>query len=333
MRLTGLKILVTGGRGYIGSHTAKSLVKSGADVYIIDNRYVSQNKVPGTTLIGNSDYDHPTVLDNAARLGIDGIVHCAGTSLVGPSVLDPSEYYNNNVVRTIRLLDHIKDWDKVPFVVFSSSAAVYGNPDPSNIPISLDVNVNSVNPYGNTKMMIERILHDYEVAYGIRSYCFRYFNAAGADVWGSELGPEPGDTHLIPRIFEAFYDGVPFQLYGTDYDTEDGTCVRDYIHVSDLALAHLRACLELSNGGDSKVYNLGTGFGYSNQEIIDAFTEIVGNVEVVHRDRRAGDPDTLIADPSQFTLDTGWNPEFSDLETIIKSFKDYYEKRGYNEKP
>jgi len=328
MRLSGLKIAVTGGRGYVGSHTAKSLMAAGAEVFIVDNRYVGQNKVPGTKLYGMGNYDDTVILDNLRDAGVDGVVHCAGTSLVGPSVLDPSEYYNNNVIRTIRMLDHMKEWDKPPFIVFSSSAAVYG--EPLETPIIENDDSNPVNPYGNTKMMIERILQDYDTAYGIKSYCFRYFNAAGADVWGSELGPEPGDTHLIPRIFEAYYAERPFELYGTDYDTEDGTCVRDYIHVCDLATAHLTAIGQLAYGytGDgSRIYNLGTNVGYSNGAILNAFMEIVGDVAVIHKPRRAGDPDKLIANANKFTRHTRWTPEFSDLETILTSYRDYYEKR------
>ena len=324
MRLSGLKILVTGGYGYVGSHTAKSLLAAGAEVYIIDNRYVKQNKVAGTKLVGNGNYDDPVILNSIQAIGIDGIVHCAGTSLVGPSVNDPSEYYNNNVIRTIRMLDHLKTWVKPPFIVFSSSAAVYG--DTLESPIIESDATEPSNPYGNTKMMIERILHDYDVAYDIRSYCFRYFNAVGADVWGSELGPEPGDTHIIPRIFEAYYSDNPFELYGTDYDTKDGTCIRDYIHVCDIALAHLTAVLNLTSGYDSRTYNLGTNIGYSNRAIIDAFIEIVGDVTVIDKPRREGDPDRLIANANKFTRQTSWNPEFSDLETIIKSYQDYYEK-------
>lgn len=324
MRLSGLKIAVVGGRGYVGSHTAKSLLAAGAEVFIVDNRYVSQNKVAGTQLCGMGNYDDTAILDNLQKKGIDGIVHCAGTSLVGPSVNDPSEYYNNNVIRTIRMLDHLKTWDKPPFIVFSSSAAVYGDTLESPI-IESDVAQPS-NPYGNTKMMIERILQDYDTAYGIRSYCFRYFNAVGADVWSSSLGPEPGDTHIIPRIFEAYYADKPFELYGTDYNTKDGTCIRDYIHVCDIALAHLTAVLNLSIGYDSRTYNLGTNRGYSNMQILTTFNDLIGDITVVPMSRREGDPARLIANANKFTRQTNWTPEYSDLKTIINSYRDYYEK-------
>jgi len=162
----------------------------------------------------------------------------------------------------------------------------------------------------------------------MKNFCFRYFNAAGADVWANDLGPAPGDTPLIPRIFEAAMgERTHFDLYGTDYDTPDGTCVRDYIHVCDLALAHVKACKALSDGSESKTYNLGTSSVYSNKEIVTAFTTLVGCVDVLTKSRREGDPDTLIADSSLFTEEQGLAPSFSDLETIILSLKDYYEKK------
>lgn len=333
MRLDNLKIAVTGGMGYVGSHTCKSLKAAGARVVSIDRRHVEQNEVEGVEYIF-ADYSDPEIWHalgqdpvNVKKFGsLDGVVHCAGTSLVGPSVTDPSEYYNNNVIKTIRMLDELRQWEHKPFIVFSSSAAVYGNP--LELPIQESSASTPVNPYGNTKMMIERILRDYDTAYGIRSYCFRYFNAAGADVWDSELGPEPGDTHIIPRIFEAKAAGKPFKLFGTDYKTHDGTCVRDYIHVCDLALAHLRACNELIHGDTSRIYNLGTNTGYSNMEIINSFREVVGDIDVVEEPRREGDPDALIADAGKIFFEKKWTTHFSDLETIMKSFKDFYEKHN-----
>jgi len=326
MNLRGRKILVTGGRGYIGSHTAKTLIAADAEVFIIDKRYVSKNKVKGTTLYGMGDYDDPEILNNLREKGVDGVVHCAGTSLVGPSVDNPSEYYNNNVIRTIRMLDHLKEWDTPPFVVFSSSAAVYG--EPSEVPILETAELRAKSPYGNSKLMIERVLQDYETAYGIRSWCFRYFNAVGAAMPTSNLGPEEGDTHIIPRIFDAYYNNKPFKLYGTGYNTPDGTCIRDYVHVEDIATAHMTACHYLASGNQSKIYNLGTGTGYSNSEILTAFTNIIGPVDIRIEGQRTGDPDQLIASSSKFTADTKWLPQFSDVTTILTSYRDYYEKRN-----
>ena len=246
---------------------------------------------------------------------------------MGPSVLNPADYYDNNVIKTLQMLDHIRQWEVTPFVVFSSSAAVYGDPT-SGALLSEDSLQNPCNPYGNTKMMIERILHDHDAAYGIRNFCFRYFNAAGADAWHGELGPEPNDTHIIPRIFEAYAAREAFNLYGTDYNTFDGTCVRDYIHVCDIALAHLLACVELSSGSKSRVYNLGTSKGYSNKQLIDSFRETVGPVEVVNVERREGDPDRLVADATAINRDLGWEPKFSDLQMIMETFRAFYKNRG-----
>jgi len=323
MRLEGLKICVTGGMGFVGSQTAKSLKGAGAEVIIVDER---ETQVPEEyyDLFYKADYADALILNSLRNAGVHGFVHCAGSSLVGPSVTDPSEYYNNNVVKTIQMLDSFKTWDIKPFIVFSSSAATYGNP--TEVPITEDAVQDPINPYGNTKMMIERILHDYEV-YGIRSYCYRYFNAAGADVWGAELGPEAGDTHIIPRIFEAYYSDNVFKLFGTDYDTPDGTCVRDYIHVCDLALAHLLAVDNLSKRSESERYNLGTNNGYSNLQIIEAFKEHVGALEVHNMPRRPGDPDTLIADASLIEKEQNFTTSYSDLKTIMMSTKAWYEKK------
>lgn len=300
------------------------LTAAGANVIVVDNRFVKQNVVNGTTFY-HCDYADPSFLARMADEKIHGIVHCAGTSLVGMSITRPSDYYNNNVVKTVQMLDHVKHWNSKPFVVFSSSAAVYGNPEV--LPVTEDSTTVPINPYGNTKLMIERILHDYDIAYGLKSFCFRYFNAAGADMWGSELGPEPGDTHIIPRIFEAYQNNRPFRLFGTTYDTPDGSCVRDYIHVCDLALAHLNACQQLSGGSDSETFNLGTGTGYSNLQIIDAFREIVGNVTVHKAPQREGDPALLIADATRYN-EVGVKPVFSELRTIMESFKKFYDARA-----
>ena len=323
MRLDNTTIVVTGGMGYVGSHTAKCLKAAGAQVIVVDNRHVEQNILKGVEyMVGDySDLE----MWQSLRNKVDGIIHCAGTSLVGPSVQDPSLYYNNNVAKTISMLDTIKDWSSKPFIVFSSSAAVYGNATDNSI--TEKSLVNPMNPYGNTKMMIERILTDYEMAYGIKSFCYRYFNAAGADIWGTELGPEPDDTHLIPKIFDAYYNKKTFTIYGRDYNTSDGTCVRDYIHVCDLALAHLRACTELVNGSDSKIYNLGTNHGYSNTSVLNTFKQVVGDVKVNFGARREGDPDRLVASPSLIKHELNWKPQFSDMRTIMSSMRKYYEKQ------
>jgi UDP-glucose 4-epimerase len=289
----------------------------GARVTVVDRRGIVPNRTAGATF-RHADYADNDVLYQLADDGVNGFVHCAGSSLVGPSIDNPSEYYNNNVAKTIMFLDNLKTWKNVPFVVFSSSAAVYGAPEYA----TLDEGVPSdpINPYGNTKMMIERILHDYDVAHDIRSFCFRYFNAAGAN---KNTGPEINDTHLIPRIFEALYRNESFKLFGTDYNTPDGTCVRDYIHIDDLAEAHCIGVRELADGSASKVYNLGTNEGYSNKEILDIFLDVVGPLQIENYPRRIGDPDSLVANTSAIAEDLGWFAQ-KGLVEIIQDMHEFY---------
>ena len=319
MDLKGLTICVTGGAGFVGSHTAKTLKAAGARVIILDRRRLPMPDTIYDQFL-HDDFAEGRVLDYLQGMNIDGFVHCAGTSLVGPSIKNPSEYYNNNVLKNIQFLDHLKDWKQKPFVVFSSSAATYGNP--LSVPIKETDPQIPINPYGESKLIMEHLLRDYGNAYGIRSLSLRYFNACGADVWGSELGPEDGDTHIIPRMFTDH----PFNLFGDDYSTPDGTCVRDYIHVSDLAIAHGKSCEYLGTGGKTGCYNLGTNTGYSNRELIEAYREYVGELTVLTGPRREGDPDELVADASAFMKDFHWKPAYSDLETIIKSTADWYNR-------
>ena len=254
------------------------------------------------------------------------MVHCAGTSLVGPSVLDPAEYYTNNVAKTAMFLSVLKSLPRPPVVVFSSSAAVYGEPDVDLIQENQPWN--PLSPYGQSKAMIELMLTDLCRAYGLTAMSLRYFNACGADADG-ELGQAPGATHIIARLLESVRDNKEFMLYGTDYATADGTCVRDYVHVEDLAQAHMLAIQYCMSFGDSQrgnhyMLNLGTGRGYSNQEIIDAVKQYVGPVTVVVGNRRAGDPARLVAGTIVSSSTLGWRAERSDLETIINSAWKWY---------
>ena len=323
MRFEGMKICVTGGMGFVGAHTAKSLKAMGAYVVVVDRRYTGIPESFYDEFV-RSDFADPATLRHLNELGVQGFVHCAGSSLVGPSMTNPSDYYNNNVAKNIKFLDYLAtDWLYTkPWIVFSSSAATYGNP--ASVPIFEDDSQKPINPYGETKLIMEHLLRDYSAAYGIRSFSLRYFNACGADYWGQEWGPEKGDTHLIPRLFEM----DPFTLFGTDYATHDGTCVRDYIHVSDLALAHATACNALSEGAATDYFNLGTGKGYSNQRVIDVYHEIVGPKQILKQERRAGDPDELVADGTKFQERFNWKPYFSDLNTIVNDTMKWYEKSG-----
>ena len=301
-----MKVVGTGAAGYIGGQTLLQLTDAGHDVLAID-----RVPPPGHLMTVPCSWHHG---DFASDLGLDAIklfcpdaiIHCAGTSLVGPSMINPREYYNNNFVKTKTLLDFLVDnhYKKVRFV-FSSSAATYGNPvmtpcqevDPAE-PIS---------PYGESKLMIEWMLKSYRHAYGLDYVAFRYFNACGADSLVRH-GQAPGATHIIARVLESVKAGTVFTLYGTDYPTNDGTCIRDYIHVEDLANAHV---LAMDPVIPSDVYNLGTNTGHSNLEVIQQASNVT-KIPVTHTTgaQREGDPAVLTADASKFIAVSGWQPKY-----------------------
>lgn len=329
------KVLITGAHGFIGSHTAKLFKQYGYHVIGLDRNHTLEHCEANVMKYLDQNYiqDYEEMLFFLAGTNnVDAIVHCAGSSLVGPSVRDPYIYYKNNVSKLnntlMALKEQYKDWHGS--FIFSSSAAVYGNEN--TIPISESDNKNPVSPYGRSKLMGEHIIKDFCIAYGMKAIALRYFNATGCDIEG-ELGNTKDDTHLVPRIATAALSGKPFLLNGNDYDTEDGTCVRDYLHVMDIAKAHLMA-VELSEqyeDGDFETYNLGTGRGYSNLQMIHSFVEHNKiPVHISYGDRQQGDPDELIANPLKFIEDTGWMPEHSDLETIVTSTYDYMKKTFYN---
>jgi len=322
------KVIVTGGCGYIGSHVARALKMqdAGCEVTIID-RVLREHTLKNIDGFLQADFASDEALALIVDIEPDAIVHCAGTSLVGPSVLDPGEYYDNNVAKTIRMMNVLKSLNKKPIVVFSSSASVYGEPE--TLPITENAAVNPMSPYGSTKAMVERVLQDYHSAYGIPSVCFRYFNAAGAEPMAYDLGQEPHATHIVARVLEAKLNNQPFTLYGDDYDTEDGSCVRDYIHVWDLAIAHIRAIdymVESLNNGfnGAAIFNLGTGQGISNWQIINYVRDTYGDFDVVIGPRRAGDPNELVADAETAERIMGWVPQYSDLATIVDTAYKWY---------
>ena len=323
-------VIVTGGCGYIGSHVARAFKEAGDHVVVIDNveREHTLKNVDGYLI---EDFASDAALSYIRMSHPDIIVHCAGTSLVGPSMTNPSEYYDNNVIKTIRMMEVLKGMDIPPDVMFSSSASVYGIG--SNLPLTEHSNIAPISPYGSTKATCEMILNDYGRAYGINTFCFRYFNAAGAHSSG-DLGQEPEATHVIARVLEASINKRAFTIYGDDYDTRDGTCIRDYVHVWDIALAHVRAAeyldREVTASPDqtviNEVFNLGTNRGISTKEIVDYVYSKYGIGLVKYGSRRHGDPAILIADATDANTWLGWTPVNSSLEQIVDSAYNWYTK-------
>ena len=310
-----MKLLVVGGAGYIGSHMVKLLHESGHQVTVLDN--LSQgyrDAVLGAELVVGdlNDVAMLKTVFQAARF--DGVMHFASFIQVGESVRKPHKYYENNVNNTLNLLNVMREHDVKRFI-FSSSAAIYG--EPQYVPIDEAHPKVPLNPYGRSKWMVEQILEDYSRAYQIQSVSLRYFNAAGADPAG-QLGErhEP-ETHLIPLVLRAV-GGSPVQVFGRDYDTPDGTCLRDYIHVQDLCDAHLLALQYLLDGGDTGAFNLGNGDGYSVQEVIDTARSVTGKA-ILTQDapRRPGDPARLVADATRAKKELGWRPRYAELKKII----------------
>jgi len=317
-----MKLLVVGGAGYIGSHMVKMLVNLGHDVIILDNLSTGFRELAkyGELVVG--DLADESLLEGLfSKYQFDGVMHFAAASLVGESMVNPAKYYRNNVSNTINLLDAMVKHNVKSFV-FSSSAAVYGEPNSDLIDESHIKD--PINPYGSTKLMIERILQDYASAYGLNSISLRYFNACGADPEG-ELGEcHDPETHLIPLILQAASGRrKSITVFGRDYATDDGTCVRDYIHINDLCTAHALALDKLTDSNDAGAlsYNLGNSSGFSVQQVIDVVQSVVSkdkhSVIVVDGERRAGDPATLVANAAKAKFELGWQPEYDDLEVIV----------------
>jgi UDP-glucose 4-epimerase len=317
-----MKVVVTGAAGYIGGQTLLNLVDQGHDVLGIDNRIPPKHllKTPGVWW-HTGDYATELAFAGIHQFQPDAIIHCAGTSLVGPSVTDPATYYENNFVKTKKLLDFlIVNGMTSTRIIFSSSAATYG--EPVMTPCQEIDPAEPISPYGQSKLMIEWMLSSYGQAYGIDSVAFRYFNACGADS-RARHGQEPGATHIIARVLESVRDGTICTLYGTDYPTPDGTCIRDYIHVEDLADAHIRAMDRAIPAG---VYNLGTNTGHSNLEVITTAATVT-KIAVTHKNgpRRAGDPAMLTADAGKFMAAGNWQPQWG-LEDIISHAWAWYNR-------
>jgi UDP-glucose 4-epimerase len=315
------KIVVTGAAGYIGGETLLKLMDAGHDVLAIDREMPPGHLIPVPCQWHTGDFASELGLDAIKRFCPDTIIHCAGTSLVGPSTLNPEEYYNNNFVKTKILLDYlVKNHDKRVRFIFSSSAATYGNPIMT--PVQEIDPTEPISPYGQSKLMTDWMLQSYQHAYGLDFVSFRYFNACGADSQARH-GQAPGATHIIARVLESVKNGTNFTLHGTDYPTADGTCVRDYIHVEDLANAHIVA---MNKDIPSDIYNLGTNTGHSNLEVIQMSTDVI-KIAVTHKNgtQRVGDPAMLTADANKFMSVSGWKPEYK-LRDMISHAWEWYNK-------
>lgn len=312
-------ILVTGGAGYIGSHACKALARAGYLPVVYDNLvYGHEWAVKWGPLERGDLLDGTRLAEVIARYRPAAAIHFAAYAYVGESVSDPAKYYGNNVGGTLSLLAALRAGG-VERLVFSSTCATYGVPE--RLPIDESHPQRPVNPYGHSKWMIEQVLRDYAQAYELRSIVLRYFNAAGSDPDG-EIGEDhTPETHLIPLVLRAARDpNAPVSIHGTDYPTPDGTCIRDYIHVTDLADAHLRALAALEKGAETAAYNLGTGRGHSVREIVAAARRVAGReIAVVEGPRRPGDPPELVADATRAGIELGWIPGFTEIDDIIET--------------
>ena len=313
-----MKVLVVGGAGYIGSHMVKILSQAGHQVTTLDNLSNGyKDAVKYGDFIEGDIADAGLLNKLFTQNSFDGVMHFASYIQVGESVEKPSMYYRNNVTNTQVLLDAMVEHG-IKYFIFSSTAATFGEPEYT--PIDEAHPQKPINPYGHSKLMVEQILRDFDHAYGLKSVCLRYFNAAGADPDG-ELGERHiPETHLVPLVLQAASGRRGnITIFGVDYDTPDGTCIRDYIHVNDLCSAHLLGLEHLVAGGESKAFNMGNGQGYSIKEVIDVAKKVTGNDFAVSLgERRDGDPARLVADSTLLQKELGWKPEYADLETIIR---------------
>lgn len=322
-----MNILITGGAGYIGSHTAKALKRKGYFTVVYDNLSSGHEyAAKGDIFIKGDIFDSNLLADTIKKYDIDAVIHFAAYSLVGESMANPKKYYTNNVQGTLNLLNTMLE-NNINKIVFSSTAAVYG--EPKNIPITEDCPKDPTNVYGKTKLMIENMLEDYSKAYALKYIALRYFNACGADPQGDIGEDHNPETHLIPLVLQTCADKrESIKIFGQDYPTKDGTCIRDYIHVNDLASAHVLALEALHKGHKSDVYNLGNGNGFSVAEIIDNAEKVTGiEIKKEFAERRSGDPAILIASPDKIKKDLGWNPMYKDISKIIQTAWNWHKNR------
>ncbi len=327
-----MHVLVTGGAGYIGSHAVVRLLEAGHEVTVVDNLSTGhRSAAPRDRLIECDIADTDTLAALMRGRRVEAVMHFAASCLVPESVQEPAKYYENNISGTLRLLAAMRRAG-VQLIVFSSTCATYGLP--SRVPIAEDERQEPINPYGFSKLAIERALREYSAAYGLGAVALRYFNAAGADPAGRLGEDHDPETHLIPIVLQVALGQRPcVKIYGTDYPTRDGTCIRDYIHVLDLAEAH-RLALERLEPGRFDAFNLGSGRGYSVREVIEVARRITGKqIEAVESDRRPGDPPELVAAANRVRRELGWSPNYSDLDYIIETAWQWHSThpRGYQD--
>lgn len=315
-----MDILICGGAGYIGSHTAKLVSSAGHKVSVLDNLSTGSRQAVSTSNFHYADIENETqLIELFTNNKFDLVMHFCAYSLVDESMANPDKYYRNNVAGTLSLLRAMNHCG-ISNLVFSSTAAVYGEPQTDQI--SEQHPMQPINPYGRSKLMVEHVLQDYALAYGLNSVSLRYFNAAGADPSGCIGERHEPETHLIPNILKtvASSGNLALKLFGTDYPTPDGSCVRDYIHVNDLASAHLLAGEFLKINTGAHAFNLGIGKGFSVLEVIEAASKVTGQkIDYEVCDRRLGDPPVLVADASAARAKLGWDPEYTEIEEIIET--------------
>jgi len=320
-----MNVLVTGGAGYIGSHAVHELLAAGHGVVVYDSLVRGHRAaVPAEVPFIKADIrDAATLTETFDIFSIDAVMHFAAVSEVGESMTDPAKYYRDNVAATLSLLESLNKAD-IKKIVFSSTAAVYGEPE--SCPIRENAALRPTNVYGRTKLIIEGMLADFATAYGFSYVALRYFNAAGALPAGGVGEDHSPESHLVPLILKtALGQRAAISIYGTDYPTSDGTCIRDYIHVTDLATAHVLAIEHLLAGGAPRTYNLGSQNGFSVREVIEKAKNITGiDFPVVEAPRRAGDPAVLVASSAKFGQDFGWKPLYSDIDSILHTAWDWH---------
>lgn len=329
------RILVTGGAGYVGSHIVRRLIDDGDEVVVVDDLSEGHRAAVGTARLVVGDFADQAILDRELAQGaVEYVIHMAAFAEVGQSVVDPSAYYRNNVSRSLVLLESAVRHG-VKGIVFSSTAAVYGEPE--EVPIVEEHPKRPTNPYGETKLVFERALEWHRKAHGIDWVALRYFNAAGAHPDGSIGEDHANESHLIPNVIRATRSGAaPVSIFGCDYPTPDGTCVRDYVHVCDLAQAHVLAVTAMRAGAvRGQAFNLGNGEGFSVRQVCQSVARVAGvPPAVIDAPRRPGDPATLVASSAQARRVLGWRPEFPDLDTIVRTACDWHRARpgGYGDR-